>query len=201
MRRLSLLVGLQADVTNNISPVTGKIALEKLAGQPLTQSMHADILRLALGAEELVLTYSRTGALGEEARARNGAPNTALEQFDAEKFLDGPGHSLWVELVEEKRPNVMREATVGSRDKQFSLEGLAGVWVPFGGGDRMCPGRHYAKTEMTITSALLLDKFDLELMMTNTSAVRPNLKFAPFGSLPPTCALPFRIRRKTVSTS
>ncbi|KAK5630928.1 hypothetical protein RRF57_006643 [Xylaria bambusicola] len=217
MRRPNILVGLQADVANSISPVTGKIDLEKLSRQPLTQSMHAEILRLyiaiftlrhgetgpvqfsgyQLGAEQLALIYSRTGALDEEAWVRSGrAPKTPLEQFDAERFLIGPDHPLWVGSVQEEYPSVMRDATVGSRDKQFSMEGLAGVWLPFGGGDRMCPGRHYAKTEMTITLALLFNKFDLELMMTDTSAVQPNLRFAPFGSLPPTCALPFRIRRK-----
>ncbi|KAF2971352.1 hypothetical protein GQX73_g2174 [Xylaria multiplex] len=215
LRRPSLLVDLQADVANSISPVTGKIDLDKLAGQPLTQSMHAEILRLyiaiftlrhgetgpvqfsgyQLGTEQLALIYSRTGALDEEAWVRSGRDlKTPLEQFDAERFLVGPDHPLWVESVEEKRPG--EDATGSCGDRQFSMEGLTGVWVPFGGGDRMCPGRHYAKTEMTVTLALLFNKFDLELTTMDTSAVQPNLKFAPFGALPPTCALPFRIRRK-----
>ncbi|KAI0404662.1 cytochrome P450 [Xylaria palmicola] len=211
MRRPNLLSRLISDVVTATSSETGKIDIQKLASQSLTQSMHAEILRLyvaiftlrhgetrpvhfsgyKLSTEELALIYSRTGALDERAWARSGrVPTTPLDQFDAERFMVDSNYQLREESVGEKC------STVGSRDRQFSMDTLGGIWLPFGGGDRMCPGRHYAKTEMTITMALLFTKFDVELAMADTSAVQPNLRFTPFGSLPPTCGLPFRIRRK-----
>lgn len=206
IRRPELLTRLLADVTTATSDETGKIDIQKLGNQALTQSMHAEILRLyiaiftlrhgevgpvsfggyKLKPEDLAVIYSRTGALDDKAWARSGrAPKTPLEQFDAERFL-----------VDHDNLLVENSCESANKDLEFSMSGLSGIWLPFGGGDRMCPGRHYAKTEMMITLALLFNKFDVELMMADTSKVQPNMGFAPFGSLPPTCALPFRIRRK-----
>ncbi|KAI0417227.1 cytochrome P450 [Xylaria grammica] len=214
MRRPNILRRLLVDIVTATSPKTGKVDIQKLASQSLTQSMHAEILRLyiaiftlrhgetgpvrfsgyELNMDQLALIYSRTGALDEKAWILNGrAPRTPLDQFDAERFLVDPD-----DQPDKKGSSTTRGAPVGSGDRrQFSMDGLAGIWLPFGGGDRMCPGRHYAKTEMIVTAALLFNKFDVEFSVADTSAVQPNLRFAPFGSLPPTCALPFRIQRNT----
>ncbi|KAK6948149.1 hypothetical protein Daesc_009913 [Daldinia eschscholtzii] len=217
MRRPKLLSQLLADVSASTSSETGKINIQELCNQPLTQSVHAEILRLyiaiftlrhgetgsinfsgyKLEKEDLGIIYSRTGALDEEAWTRSGRPPTRpLDQFDAERFLVDSNSPLWTNPTEGERDNAAENGPLHPEKLQFSMAGLAGIWLPFGGGDRMCPGRHYAKAEMTITLALLFNKFDLELMVEDTSNVRPNMKFAPFGSLPPTCGLPFRIRRK-----
>lgn len=46
----------------------------------------------------------------------------------------------------------------------FSTEGLAGTWIPFGGGQNICPGRYFAKQEIILTPALLLTSCDIELL-------------------------------------
>ncbi|KAI0117412.1 cytochrome P450 [Daldinia grandis] len=217
IRRPKLLNQLLADVAVATSSETGKIDIQQLCNQPLTQSMHAEILRLyiaiftlrrgemgsinfsgyKLEAEDLAIIYSRTGALDEEAWSRSGRiPKAPLDQFDAERFLVGPDSHLWSGPTMGMSGSITSHNSIKPGNRQFSMAGLAGIWLPFGGGDRMCPGRHYAKAEMTITLALLFNKFDVELMVADTSNVQPNMGFAPFGSLPPTCALPFRIRRK-----
>jgi cytochrome P450 len=201
-----------ADIEASTDRETGRIDIQALGSQPLTQSMHAEILRLYIailtlrngevGAvhfagyniskEDLAIIYSRTGAMNDRAWADAGRPptETPLDRFDAERFLVEP------------QGEVVANADGGEestfKGRQFSMDGLAGVFLPFGGGDRMCPGRHYAKTEMLMTFAHIFTKFDFELLDNDTVAkVQPNMGFAPFGSLPPTCQVPFRIRRKS----
>ena len=207
MRTPDLLNRLLSEVSASTSPESGSIDIQKLGSQPLTQSMYAEVLRLyiaiftlrngevgsvkfsgyELEKADIAVMYSRIGALDEEAWDQAGrASKRPLEKFDPGRFLVDP---------QDKPKDVAWEDPAVAGDREFSMAGLAGIWLPFGGGDRMCPGRHYAKTEMTITLALLFKHFDVELMA-DTSSIQPNMRFAPFGSLPPTSALPFRIRRK-----
>lgn len=46
--------------------------------------------------------------------------------------------------------------------RKFTLNGLNGSWIPFGGGSRACPGRHFAKREILIAVAMILTAFDIE---------------------------------------
>lgn len=207
MRTPDLLNRLLAEVQSSTSAETGKFDIQQLSNQPLTQSTLAETLRLyiaiftlrhgdigpvqfggyELKTEDLAIIYSRTGALDAEAWAQSGRRSVVpLDRFDAERFLID-SDSLAIDD---------QDSGDSIEGRKFSMAGLAGLWLPFGGGDRMCPGRHYAKTEMMGTLALLFTKFDVELLMADTSEVKPNLGFAPFGSLPPTRELPFRMRRK-----
>lgn len=76
---------------------------------------------------------------------------------------------------------------------EYSIEGTSGFWLPYGGGDRMCPGRHVAKGFIIGAFAIL---FDVELVGDSFN-VRPYLSFYPTGGLYPLGKVPFRIRRKT----
>ncbi|KAK8017346.1 hypothetical protein PG993_013672 [Apiospora rasikravindrae] len=188
--------------------------MEKLTSKPLLQSTYAEVLRLYVGVaisriagyedmrignyriprDSFVMTYSRTMALDADAWMRAGRQlKRPLTEFDAERFLVGPG---WT------RPGVASVVDqVGTQTEEkprFSTDGLLGLWVPYGGGDHMCPGRHLAKQQMLVTFALLLSEFDMELS-TDAAArakVQPDMKFAPFGSLPPTDKVGFYIRKR-----
>lgn len=172
------------------------MGLEK---KPLLQSVFSEVLRLNVSimvsrvvewAPLKVRNYSvpqgdfvlmPTDAMhyNEEAWSRTTQRSSKpLSDFDAERFL----------IPSE------------SGDPEYSLDGLAGLWIPFGGGERMCPGRHLAKLEMLFTLAYLFSNFDLQANEDDMDQVRPDRHFAPFSALPPTRAVRFRIRRK-VKTS
>jgi cytochrome P450 len=79
---------------------------------------------------------------------------------------------------------------------RFSLEGLSSSWLPYGGGVRLCPGRHFAKQEMISSTAIFLTAFDIELKV--PQGFRPEVDQSYFGfeTMPPKGVIPARIRRR-----
>lgn len=55
----------------------------------------------------------------------------------------------------EQRTRVKEGKGVIDRPPYFSLDGLNGSWIPYGGGFRACPGRHFAKREILMTLAVM----------------------------------------------
>ncbi|KAI0118650.1 cytochrome P450 [Nemania sp. FL0031] len=172
----------------------GDMDISKLASQPLLQSVYAEVLRLRVSIlisrmveyqdisfdgytvprGEYILMPTDTVHFNEEAWTQAGwRPKIPLRQFDATRFLVPSDGGL-----------------------QFNQDGLGYLWVPFGGGDRMCPGRHVAKLEMIFSFAFLFFNYDIELMPIDVGKVQCNTKYAAFGTLPPTSPVPFRIRKK-----
>ncbi|KAK6821750.1 cytochrome P450 [Apiospora arundinis] len=185
---------LSSEVDHCIS-ADGDIIIDEIAAQPLLESAYMEVLRLRVSIlvsrmvefgdvkfsgytirrGELVFMPTDGVHFSEDAWAQAGRPSTgkSLREFDAERFL------------------------VASDDSDDDgTGGLAGLWIPFGGGERMCPGRHLAKLEIILTYAALFSKFDLELGAVDAGSVQCDMKFAPFGALPPNRKVPFRIRRK-----
>lgn len=78
---------------------------------------------------------------------------------------------------------------------EFSLRGLQGVWIPFGGGPRACPGRHLAKHHMLVTVAAMVMLFDMEITADEHS-LRASQANHGLGTLQPVGKVPFRIRRR-----
>ena len=198
----SLCQQLLAEVQPCVSEETGEIDVMKLATQPLLQSTHAETLRLRVAiamtrvseredynldgyrvkkGNPLVI-FSRPAALNEEAWTLAGRkPTRPLEEFQAERFL-----------VKKKDPEQDGEL-------EFSMDGLAGCWLPYGGGQRMCPGRHFAKNEMLGTFALLFTRYEVQLKAgVDTAKVQPDMRWFPIGGLPPDCRVPFRIRKRVL---
>ncbi|KAK4459164.1 cytochrome P450 [Cladorrhinum samala] len=180
-----------------------KVDIMKLATQPLLQSVYAETLRLRvaiavtrvseqndfnLGGYRVpkgqpVVVFTRPAGLNEDAwrkAGRGGCVKKSLEEFWAERFLVD---SRKEEEGQEKR-------------KEFSMEGLAGCWLPYGGGQRMCPGRHFAKNEMIGAFALLFTRYELELLPGGQEP-KPDLRWFPIGGLPPVGKVPFRIRKRS----
>lgn len=79
----------------------------------------------------------------------------------------------------------------------FSLKGLNGAYIPFGGGPGICPGRSFAKQEVVCTFAKLALTYDMELQVSKGWEPKMDTAFFPLGSLPPKQKVPFRIRRRS----
>ncbi|KAI1330299.1 cytochrome P450 [Xylariaceae sp. FL0255] len=172
----------------------GTFSISDLAAQPLLESAYAETLRLrvsilitrtveysdidigglTLRRGDNVLMPIDSTHMNEEAWNRAGkTSDKSLQEFDADRFLE----------PSEAGP-------------KFSLDGLAGLWIPYGGGDRMCPGRHLVKVEMLIFFAYMFSRYEIEANETDMKTVRPNRKYVSFGALPPNRPVRFRIRRK-----
>lgn len=78
---------------------------------------------------------------------------------------------------------------------EFSLKSLEGVWIPYGGGPRQCPGRHFAKRQILLTIALIVSLFDCEVLEED---VREDFSLWGFGSgiSNPVGKVPMRLRRR-----
>lgn len=134
-----------------------------------------------------------------------------LQTFWAERFLIYPDDENSGPLRESEKAVMLSQAlkndTVldstapsapSSSIPKFSLEGLTGAWIPYGGGQRMCPGRHFAKQEIIWTFAFLLSRYEIELCLPESPPPKSNMYYFPLGELPPTSKVPVRIRRRCV---
>ncbi|KAK3682774.1 cytochrome P450 [Podospora appendiculata] len=176
-----------------------------------------NIAGYTVAKDNFLVMYSHLLALNPGEWARAGRTLTkSLEEFDAERFLVEPGWTrpLGKQAAAATEKNstdtVAAEKKTKSQGKsghvplsydgrRFSMDGLLGLWIPYGGGDHICPGRHLAKRQILLTFAALFTKFDLELTFPSPSAaadVKPDMRHAGFGALPPLGKVPFRMRRK-----
>ncbi|KAI1451393.1 cytochrome P450 [Annulohypoxylon moriforme] len=212
-----LLKQLLKEASECISSDGTKVDMVKLTAQPLLQSTYAEVLRLyitlavsriaeyediqvagyTIPKDSFMIIYNRSLALNEEAWIQAGRTlRKPLTEFDAERFLVDPDWTRPEFAKERDAEKTPEKKSTTSSERRFSMDGLLGLWIPYGGGDHICPGRHFAKHEMLLTFVILLTKFDVELTLPSASEVLPDTKFAPYGALPPTCKVPCRIRRR-----
>ena len=190
----------------------------KLCGGQLLQSVYAETLRLRVAIlvtrapehenfqlgeysfpkDKIIALSSRTAAM-DETLWNTGSTDQPhpLNQFWPERFLVYPNDPTSGPLRNRKAKALSTETSVNaSTEPRFSMEGLQGGWVPYGGGQRMCPGRHFAKQEIIGTFALMASYFNVELLTPQGFQFEADMKYFPLGGLPPTQKIPFRIRRR-----
>lgn len=213
LKDVELRLRLEAEVASCLCSGPVKFDIPKLSSQPLLQSAFAETLRLRVATgvvrvsehepfklagyeieqNHRLLVFTRPLALNSEAWVRAGRPPTRpLEQFQAERFL-----VLKTKSCGSKGNDTTQSSITNDDGLEFSLDGLAGCWFPFGGGQRMCPGRHFAKQQIISAFALLFNDFDIELSpVVDTNKVLPDMRWIAVGGLPPVCKVPVRIRRR-----
>lgn len=191
----------------------------KLCGGQLLQSVYAETLRLRVAIlvtrapehedfqlgdylfpkDKIIALSSRTAAMDETVwNAGSTERPRPLNEFWSDRFLIYPNDPGSGPLRKSKDTTPSEENRGGNANPEprFSMEGLSGGWIPYGGGQRMCPGRHFAKQEIIGTFALVSNFFDIELLTPQGCLYEADMKYFPLGGLPPTQKIPFRLRRR-----
>ncbi|KAI1179675.1 cytochrome P450 [Nemania sp. FL0916] len=83
----------------------------------------------------------------------------------------------------------------------YTTKGLEGSWIPYGGGPRQCPGRHFAKRQILFTISLMVNLFDCEILGKGRD-VQEDFTLNGYGSgvSHPAGKVPMRIRRRDRGT-
>lgn len=192
-------------------PGTLDFDFEKLCSDPLLQSIYAETLRLRVASfifrgpertdfrlkqwlipkDAVILISGYAAQMDKEAW--EGSDRHPVEEFYAGRFLQYPKND-----ATDQNGGGVSEETLGSQSPNFSLEGRASNWIPYGGGQRMCPGRHFNKLEMISSLAIMLTLFDIELIDRNGNIPESDMNGYGFGALWPKGKTPVRIRNRVL---
>ncbi|KAI8954546.1 cytochrome P450 [Xylaria longipes] len=186
------------------------IDLKKLTSNPFLSSIYAETLRLHVKSFTIASAPLQDVPLGRFIlpkgdlglinsyishmddtfwNTRNGCH--PLQEFWAERFLIDPADPTSGPSKTTHRQQPRDQSTNGK--PFFSLKGLEGSWIPYGGGQLICPGRFLAKSVMIFTCILLLREFDIEIL---TREIRFSTRSFGFGTEIPNHPIRVRMRRR-----
>lgn len=171
--------------------------IDHLLRLPLLQAVYAETLRLRMHfyiirmpdrvdinvqdwiipRQKVIVTPTTVAHMDPERWSTGLNGEHPLDQFWVGRFLEFPLKKIH-----------------GSTPK-FSTRSLEGSWIPYGGGPRQCPGRHFAKRQILLTIALMVSLFDCEVL---EESVQEDFTLWGFGSgvSNPVGSVPIRIRRR-----
>ena len=204
-----LLVKVRAAVDSCIATqVDGLIRydFDQLFKLPLLQSVYAETLRLRMhfytirmpDREEMVIrdwvvppqkiAVTSTTVAHMDSRSWNTGPNNEhpVDSFWGERFIVYPATCMHIS-------GNGGTATCQECVPIFSLK-EDGQWIPYGGGPRQSPGRHMAKRQILLTTALMVTLFDGEIEC--DEEVAEDLRGFSMGVAHPARAVPVKIRRR-----
>ncbi|KAI0402150.1 cytochrome P450 [Xylaria palmicola] len=159
--------------------------------ETLRLRMHFYIIRMADRADmkirdwiipkrKVVVTPTTAAHMDTETWCTGSNNEHPLDQFWIGRFLKYPSDS-----------------DHGNAPPTFSTKELEGSWIPYGGGPRQCPGRHFAKRQIVLTAALMVSLFDCEILGEGKD-VKEDFTLKGFGGgvSHPAGEVPIRIRRR-----
>ncbi|THC96030.1 hypothetical protein EYZ11_004490 [Aspergillus tanneri] len=201
LKDLDLQKCLKVELQDCLKPDAGDFDVAKFSTKPLLQSTYAEVLRL-----RVTTTMTRTN---ENADFKLGPDYTISKNMTMTIFSSITAHNkeAWGAMrpesvtkpLEEFWPERFLVQKYNNKNPAFSVEGLTECWMPYGGGQRMCPGRHFAKNEIIGTLGLLLDLFECELVdIQEAQRVKADKRWVPYGTLPPTRKVAVRMRRRGI---
>ena len=189
-----------------------RFEIKKLGRNPLLQSIYAETLRLRIAAfimrsperenmkinewtvpkDDIVLIATTPAHMDGKVWNTGKINEHPIHRFWADRFLIYPGDpcSGPVKRTSHQETSKLLEGN----DAVFSLDGLEGSWIPYGGGFRACPGRHFAKREILMTVAVMVTLFDIEI--DGSRALQTDPRVNGLGAQRPKNPIPFRIRKR-----
>ncbi|QSZ33663.1 hypothetical protein DSL72_005231 [Monilinia vaccinii-corymbosi] len=113
-----------------------------------------------------------------------------VESFWPERFILYPNDPY----SGPRKPSFSKKPSEKITESRLATDTVSGSWIPFGGGQNVCPGRFYAKQQAIGSMAMFLSKFDIELI--DNKSPEPDLSSFSWGVLPPKGKYPARLRRR-----
>ena len=186
--------------------------VDRLLRLPVLQAVYAETLRLrmhfyiirmpdrvdinirdwVIPRRKVIVTPTTVAHM--DAKAWSTGPNNEhpVDQFWIGRFLQYPSES-------ERSATQTRNS---ASSPVFSTKGLEGSWIPYRGGPRQCPGRHFAKRQILLTTALMVHLFDCEILKEGRD-VQEDFTLKGFGGgvSHPAGKVPMKIRRRDRSAS
>lgn len=127
----------------------------------------------------------------------------SVDEFWEDRFLQFPGDPKSGPAKQELATNFSKpkgilgdSSSSKQEDPKFTMEGVLGAFVPFGGGQNLCPGRNYAKQEAICAIAIMLGNFELELIDEGKGRPEPDMKYFSIGVVPPRGKFAARIKTR-----
>lgn len=205
-----LLTGVRAEVnTCALKGADGRIRfdIDQLLRLPILQAVYAETLRLrmhfyiirmpdridiniqdwVIPRRKVIVTPTTVAHMDPKAWSTGLKDEPSVDQFWIGRFLKYPSKSLH----EGTQPHGSASAPV------FSTKEHEGSWIPYGGGPRQCPGRHFAKRQILLTTALMVSLFDCEIQGEGRN-VKEDFTLEGFGSgmSHPAAKVPAKLRRR-----
>ncbi|KAG4436433.1 hypothetical protein IFR05_008088 [Cadophora sp. M221] len=150
----------------------GSVDVTKLNSCPILQSIISEVLRLNMAIFINWTPVAQDFTFGKCGPAKKDAA-AELSSIDGNPIIHN------------------------DKEAKFTLDGLKGVYIPFGGGVNMCPGRQYAKNEMALAVAMLLWAFDIEFWdLEGVKKTGQSLSAFGVGTLTPDRENAIRLRKR-----
>jgi cytochrome P450 len=181
--------------------------VDQLLRLPVLQAAYAETLRLRM--HFYIIRMSDTTDINIRdwviPRRKVIVTPTTVAHMDSKAWSTGlknehPVDQFWIGRF-LKHPSESAHGNTQTREPAssptFSTKELEGSWIPYGGGPRQCPGRHFAKRQILLTTALIVSLFDCEILKDGRD-MQEDFTLKGFGSgvSHPAGKVPIRIRRK-----
>lgn len=139
--------------------------IDDLLRQPVLQAVYAETLLLRMHFYIIRMPDKIDMNIGHCVipRQKVTVTPTTVAHMDSEAWSTGSRNDLidqfWHgRFLKDTSKNALSgtDSHESSASPTFSTKELEGSWIPYGGGPRQCPGRHFAKRRILLTTALMV---------------------------------------------